>query len=952
MLKAAVPSNAPFVGRRVELDQLHRTLGSVITAKKPNFVLIQGDIGVGKTALVERFLAEATAQYPSALIGLGKCAMETELNGLIPLGQLLAQLTGQAIQRRIWPGNGSDFAQEFAPAWIGFSSVAAQAPSYLSALRQNITRLFELEELRTLCFDLGVDFESLGGEGKEAKARELVAFLDRNDRLLDLVETCASQRPGAAWQSILETARAAHASRSSQPEPAKEAAALLERGVFSQENLFVQFTNALSRLAENRPVIAVIEDLHWADASSLHLLFHLARNLQNRAVLFVCTHRLIESQKTSSNIELLREIRANIIEGAIRLDLRDGIDVAEYVAQRYPRNTFPPDLIARIRQQTEGHALFDSQLFSWWEATGRVVAAAGPDGQPVWELAGAADASPTIPPTMNEVLEERIRSMANDLREILTCASVEGDDFTVQVITRLRQLDEYKTYDSLETLSQQYRLIQERGTGEVGSTVLDFYRFVHRFFREYIYSQLSSGKRRILHRQVGECMEALYSDRRPIAGQLALHFREAHDHLKAARYALMAAQFEQSRYAWAEGEKWCQFGLARIDETAAETKPLQLDLLEQSGYGDFASGQLAQAEGRYRAALALAQQLQTDVERIALIYERLSDIADDLERTEEALTLVEQGRQILAGHATPHNATYFKLEATWAGTQSALGNYDLAIQHLQRILAEAEQLPPTPQLDRVRASAYNELALAFTSMNQYAQSLAASQKAIAAGSTVASRSQAIGLLDMSMTYFNLGQVEESMACILKGLELARQIGDLGQVAYGQASKGFLLLAQGKPGEAVTELTEAIALSERISVAWGMDDMHADLAMAYLALSDLERADQSARRGLAYAEQTQDHFKLGYALDALARVEAARQEWESALHHFNQAIDHYKQGRNPDFVAQAQCHLAEALLGRGDRQQAAELLQAALATYQALELPHDVAETQRLLQQAV
>jgi tetratricopeptide (TPR) repeat protein len=727
---------------------------------------------------------------------------------------------------------------------------------------------------------------------------------------------------------------------------------VIERGVFSQENLFVQYTNAVSRLAQDQPVIAVVEDLHWADASSLHLLFHLARNLQNRAVLFVCTHRLVELQKTGSNVELLREIRANLIlDGAVRLDLNEGIDVVEYIAQRYPRNTFPLGLIERIRQQTEGHPLFVSQLFSWWEAQGMVVASVGLDGQPVWGLARAAEPFPTIPPTMDQVLEERIRSMQDDLREILNFAAVEGGDFTVQVITRLRQLDDNIIIDNLDTISRQYRLVQARGSGQVDSKWFDFYRFVQRFFREYIYSQLSSGKRRILHRQVGECLEALYQDRQPIAGQSALHFREARDHPKAARYALMAAQAEQLRCAWAECEEWCQFGLALIDETAAETKSLRLDMLEQSGYGYFASGAYSPAQDRYRAALALAQQLQADVERIALIYEKLSDIADNLERTEEALSLVEQGRQILTEHATLHTATYFKLEATWAGTQSALGNYDLAIQHLQRILAEVEQLAPTPQLDRVRASAYNELALAFSSVNQYAKSLAASQKAVEAG-PVTGRSRAIGLLDMAMTYFNLGQVEESMARTLQGLELARQIGDLSAVAYGQASEGFLLLAHGKPAEAVTSLTEAIALSERLGVAWGMDDMYADLAMAYLALSDLERADQSARRGLEYAEQTHDHFKLGYALDALARVEAARQEWEPALNHFGQAIGHYEQDGNRDFVARAQRHLAQALLSRGDWQQAAQLLRAALATCQALELPHGVAETQRLLQQAV
>src|SRR5262245_2230692 len=111
-------TTVPFVGRETELHLLHQALLSVLSARKPKFVLIQGDFGVGKTALIERFLAEVLAQDPSFLIGEGKCAMETELNGLIPFSQLFTSLTEQGIQRRIVFSNLLAFAKEVAPAWI------------------------------------------------------------------------------------------------------------------------------------------------------------------------------------------------------------------------------------------------------------------------------------------------------------------------------------------------------------------------------------------------------------------------------------------------------------------------------------------------------------------------------------------------------------------------------------------------------------------------------------------------------------------------------------------------------------------------------------------------------------------------------------------------------------------------------------------------------------------
>jgi len=125
-------------------------------------------------------------------------------------------------------------------------------------------------------------------------------------------------------------------------------------------------------------------------------------------------------------------------------------------------------------------------------------------------------------------------------------------------------------------------------------------------------------------------------------------------------------------------------------------------------------------------------------------------------------------------------------------------------------------------------------------------------------------------------------------------------------------------------------------------------MYADLAMAYLALSDLEKAYQHATSSLADTEKNVGHFNSGYALDALAQVEVAREDWLSATEHFRQAIDHYQQDENRHCVALVQRHFAEALFKQGERQQAIALLHTALTTFQELNLAHEIAAAQKLL----
>lgn len=71
---------------------------------------------------------------------------------------------------------------------------------YLAWLRQQVEQLFSKDELRTICFDLGVDYDGLAGKGKEGKVRELVIYLERRGRVEELVVVCERLRPNVDWQ--------------------------------------------------------------------------------------------------------------------------------------------------------------------------------------------------------------------------------------------------------------------------------------------------------------------------------------------------------------------------------------------------------------------------------------------------------------------------------------------------------------------------------------------------------------------------------------------------------------------------------------------------------------------------------------------------------------------------------------------------------------------------------
>ncbi len=864
-MSEAVPKNSElFVGREVELRQLHQALESVIAAKRPKFILVQGDYGVGKTALVRHFLREVSNRDPSVLIGQAKGDTKTEGGGYVPFIQLFKELAKQGIRRRIVAGKLLEFAREVVPAWVDVFTAGAAT---------------------------------------------------------------------AAMKTVEESAK------------------LLGRSGFKQDNVFVQFTNALSQLAEKRPIIAFIDDLHWADESSLSLLFHVARNLQDRQVLFLAAYRPVEAMETGASADTFRDIRANLIRyGATEVELQEGIDVAEYVAQRYPFNTFPADFLARVQERTGGHALHVSQLFLLWEATGVITSRLVHSGRDVWSLAQEVETYPEIP-QLSEVLKVRIRLIEDELREILNCASVEGEDFTVQVVARLRQLDEGKVYEHLEALEDRYRLVQE--VAEVDTTVLDFYRFVHRYFRDFIYNKLARGRRRSLHRQVGECLEALYSDRREIAGQLAGHFREAREPLKAARYALMAAQLEQSRYAWLESEKWCDFGLTLTETLTGDDQvgQLRLDLLECFAESVYWHGEYGRAERLYRDAFELGKQLGADPIRLAKICERLSDICDELDRYTEGMEFVELGKAILSEHGLPLTEVHLQLEAMEGLLHSRLGRYDKSIQIADRILADADKLPQTPSLGVTKAWVYDHLAIALGYLGRYSESIAAYRQAIAIAQQVGDKMvESVCLGNMSEDYILIGEMEDAERSISRTLEIVRQTGDLSMESYALAIRGYLFLELDKYAEAVSDLQQAASLSERLDLEGQAAGAHADLALAYLGLSNLEAAHEHTQKALALAADIER--SKAYALDVLGQVQAAHRHWDQAVEHFEHSLTIREDtAADFDYAARTKRHYAAALLNKGERKKAIELLQSALAAFQELGLTREIKKTQDLLIEA-
>lgn len=726
--------------------------------------------------------------------------------------------------------------------------------------------------------------------------------------------------------------------------------AIVRGSTFSQENVFVQFTNAVARLTEHNPAIIVIEDIHWADASSLRLFFHLSRNVSQKPVFIICTYRPVEGLETGTNAELLREVRANLLRyGAREVILEKGIDVYEYISKRYPLNNFPEDVIKEIANNTNGHPLFVSEIFSFWEEKDVIRENVLPGGKVFWEFDKNTQSLILIPETIDEVIGNRLSLLKDQLKHTLVLASVEGEDFTGQVVARLQEIDDLEAFNILGELENRYRLIREVGSHEIGSAVLDFYQFAHHFFQHHIYNHLSKGQRRILHKRIGECLESIYIDRSEIAAQLALHFQEAHEYIKAAEYSLLTAEYEKRHYNWHEVQQWCDKGLKLLNQFSEKqnVQDYQLRLLELSANSYEKAGEYAKSLDRFLLALKLADEINPNSLKTVEILVSLAAIYQFLGNYNSYLETLERGRKIVRDQHWEMSNIYLGLEEGWAFMQIRLNQAHLAVAHLTELIKQYENLSENEKKKIVDIDeVYNTLGVALSDRCDYQLALENYKKAVAVAEQF---NDVVGvatfLLNIAELYYNIGDFEQGLMYVERGEELSLRIGDMSDLSYAFSIKGTIHLSQGKYQKALGELAYSLHLGQEIGAYWNVALTKSELACAYLGLGNLSKASEYSLSALEDAQNSSVRYELGYILETRALIEMAYGNWGESEKQFRSAIRMFDEQGNTHYAMRAMGELAQLFLKQERIEESYELLGPAIKFFQEKNLEFDIHQIQ-------
>jgi DNA-binding winged helix-turn-helix (wHTH) protein len=832
--------NAPnLVGRSDELEALRQAFEAALDEKR-QMVFITGDPGIGKTTLVDAFLAKFAV--PRAQIASGSCVEHTgPVEAYLPVLTALGALCRGAEDRGF-----IELLARHAPTWL------AQMPGLLGD-----------EELQSIAL------RTQGG---------------------------------------------------------------------SQSRMLRELAEALDVIAAERPLVLVLEDVQWADASTTDLLAMLGARREPARVLVVATCRPSEITKGERLARVIGALTAHKQAATLKLESWSEATMSDYLAQRFAVAHFPEGLAGCIQQMTGGNPLFAVAVVDDLESRGMIR-----PSQSGWELAaGLADVAHCSPDTVRQLIDIQIDRLKPNEQRILEAASLIGVQFAVGAVAHALELpaDEVDTF--CEGLANDKRLLRfVTSESWPDGSIQAHYAFVHALYRGTALRRVPSATKRVWHRRVAEGLEYAYGgSAKTIATELAVHYDEAKIVAKAVRYYGLAGERAMRRFGRAEA--LAQFGRARSLMTTLpasdESGRTELAVLKQMGpalialQGTLApeleaifdrTAELARKAGDDRGLLRALLGRQrchflhgqlADIERyddeVAEVVARLGDPASTAMATQISAVarlfrgqldaarrpLAEASAVLDAGERDSDRATSTPVVGIWGPPLAILawlsGAPDAAMAAAAKMRARAEALGDPFQLCLVLTMT----ALVHVWRREPKLALDAARRALDAAEDERSpvwRGRALSIHHWAAAVLDPRTAESHCDELSTALAVELSAGPGGRTAFTPCVAG-VYAAAGHQDRALHELDEALAFVERSDERAWSSELHR-LRAELLRESDRAEAERGIARALEISRgQGAKSFELRAAV-SLAKLDRGAKKNRAAFEELRRGLASFTEG---------------------------------------------------------
>jgi DNA-binding winged helix-turn-helix (wHTH) protein/tetratricopeptide (TPR) repeat protein len=390
----------------------------------------------------------------------------------------------------------------------------------------------------------------------------------------------------------------------------------------TQPRMLRELTEALDILTTVRPLVLVLEDLHWSDAATLAWLAYVARRPDPARLLLLGTYRPVDAIVRAHPIRtVMTELTQHRQGVELALDYLSAGEVTAYCAQRLPGQSLPPTLAHALYQRTRGHPLFLVTIVDEMQRQGLLHDETA--GGNVVNAVGTIRSA--VPESLRQIIAQQLHQVSQEDQSLLEAASIAGRAFSAAALAAAVSQTTEDLEVRLARLADHGQFIEAGGlVAWPDGTVAAGYRFRHDLYQAILYERIPPSRQQRWHLQIGARKELGYGARaREVAAELAVHFELGRDVGRAIRYLQYAADNALRRSAHTAAIAHLTNALALLAARPETPERLQHELALQAALGPalmaikgYGAPEVAHA---YARARTLCQQVGDTPQRFAVL---------------------------------------------------------------------------------------------------------------------------------------------------------------------------------------------------------------------------------------------------------------------------------------------------------------------------------------------
>jgi predicted ATPase/KaiC/GvpD/RAD55 family RecA-like ATPase len=607
-----------------------------------------------------------------------------------------------------------------------------------------------------------------------------------------------------------------------------------------RDRLFEAVSQFVTNISREAPLLVILDDLQWADESSLLLLHYLARGTFKESLLLLGAYRDTDVEEKHPLVPVLTELNRERLLQSVQLKRMSFDDTSEMIKQILDQDDVPREFCELIYEKTRGNPFFLEEVITNLKEEEVIYVENNK-----WKIKEVSKIE--FPETVRSVIKKRISRLGDECQGVLTVASFIGKDFTFEALCAVAGVEENKLLELVEKMFKTGLFKHRVVHGE------DICSFTDIIVRDVVYEEVNPLRRKKLHGIVAHALEKTYAEKiDEHLGELASHFLESGDKDKALEYFLKAGEKAEKIYANGEAASYLQSALSLLGEKEGELRRRGA-VLEKLGDIKGFTGEYAAGMKYWDEALLLWEQLG-EKEKTSRLHRKISNVLwADMGETEKGREHQEQALEILGKE--PESVELARLYADMSRLLWQTGNMDRARSSAEKALELAKKMDAF----EVLAEAYTNLALVFGSTGSPKRATQCLERALKIALDNSYMESALRVYNNLADSLVGEEIERSLELWEKGRELAKKVGHTFWISWMGTALASMYVGMGNTKDALLLAEQSVALDRKTHNLGGLSLALGNLGYVYTVLGEWDKSEQYFKEALNVS-QKQDRFQ--------------------------------------------------------------------------------------------